>query len=50
VKILKSLVDLNEILSCGNDIEGDRYHSIMAVCLTVSHYLLNHLVNFHEIW
>jgi hypothetical protein len=32
--ILNRLVDLDEILFCGNGIKGDLDHSKMAVCLS----------------
>jgi hypothetical protein len=34
VHLLNRLVDLDEILYCGNDIKGDLDHSKMAVCLS----------------
>jgi hypothetical protein len=37
VQILNGLVDLDEILYCGNDIKDDLDHSKMAVCLCVLH-------------
>jgi hypothetical protein len=37
VHVLNRLVDLDEILYCGNSIEGDLDHSKMVVCLSVTH-------------
>jgi hypothetical protein len=49
VHLLNGLVDLNEILYCGNGIKGDLDHSRIALYVPQL-ITLNSLVDFHEIW
>jgi hypothetical protein len=46
--LLNRLVDLDEILYCGNGIKGDFDHSKLAVCPPL--IILNRVVDFNEIW